>query len=218
MSHWPDLSLLWKQKYLFYSGPACVLAELYDQFLRNVPCCIFKLQLFLAHGVNLKCLVSDPTIVLPEKCGFSSFSPPSTRFTWGVAMSSPGVCLSPGCQQLPRGRGPTALRCHEGGMHQSCPAHQDNPCPCTGLPSSKLKPAPLRTPSRLVQASCDVPGRQCHRGKVLACPCRGRSRRCPKPGGSVPAARRQVPAVLAAPHARARLLNLSHPHLPFGRK
>lgn len=51
---WPDLSLLWKQKYLFYSGHAWVLAELYDPFLRNVPCSAFKLQLPLAPRVRLK--------------------------------------------------------------------------------------------------------------------------------------------------------------------
>lgn len=148
-----------------------------------------------------------------QKSAVSAVFPPQAPVLPGGWLFPPQVCACP-----QGASSPTPLRYHEGGMHQSCPAHRDNPCPCPGLPSSKLKPAPLRTPSRLVQANCDVPGRQCHRGKVLVCPCGGRSRRCPKPGGSMPAARRQVPAVLAAPHARARLINLSQPHLTFGRK
>lgn len=171
-----------------------------------------QITTFFGSRCKLKMSCFRPNYCAARKVQFQQFFPPKHPFYLG------GGYFHPRCACPQGASSPTPLRYHEGGMHQSCPAHRDNPCPCPGLPSSKLKPAPLCIPSRLVQANCDVPGRQCQRGKVLVCPCRGCSRRCPKPGGSMPAARRQVPAVLAAPHARARLINLSHPHLTFGRK
>lgn len=142
-----------------------------------------QITTFFGSRCKFKMSCLRPNYCAARKVWFQQFFPPQHPFYLG------GGYFHPRCVPVPRARGASGsqgeeapLRCAatKAGCAGAARPTGITLSHCTGLPFCKLKPTPLCTPSRLVQAACEVPGRRRQRGKVLVCPCRRVQLQAPK--------------------------------------